>query len=272
MVFYSPLDFDRELFKYEKPLDMEFDGMKYDDIVAEIGEKCPHIYTQEELHEMCKKNLSEIQEEYGFRGVRVWFHSANKNLLLKSCMKDEDGWGGDDLIERKYYKLIPHIWEFHNGLLFDTDHFLNVMLYYRMLEKVFYEMYGDLLQMDNIERKPNEIYHIVKAVHLSYYDVDVIKAILPTLKDWLWFYNCQYYLGLDLTEQANMEELYLHLAEENWDEDAYDGFTIFHSNDGWGNTVFDKWEHWTDEDGVRHSRLNNPKTSILDYDKKGSIC
>lgn len=276
MVFYTPLSFDRELYKYKEPLNMEFDGRKYDDIVTEIGEKCPHIHTQDELHEMCKGNLTKMQEEYGFRGVRVWFHSAKKNLMLKDLMRDEDGWGGDDLLERKYYKLIPHIWKFHNTLLkdkgFNEDRFLNVMLYYRMLEEVFYEMYGELLEMDTIERKTNEVYQLVKAVHLSYYDGDVIKAIMPTLKDWLWFYNCQYYIGLDLTVQENMEELYLHVAEENWDEDAYDGFTIFHSNDGWGNSVFNRWDSWTDDDGVRHSRLNNPKTSILDYDKKGSIC
>lgn len=271
MVFYTPLDFDIELYKYKEPLNMEFDGRKYDDIVAEIGDKCPHIYTQDELHEMCKENLTKIQETYGFRGVRVWYHSAKKNLMLKNLMRDEDGWGGDDPVERKYYNLIPHIWNFHNDLLFETDYFLNVMLYYRMLEEVFYEMYGDLLQIDIIDNKPNELYHIVKAVHMAHYDIDVINSLLPTITDWLWFYNCQYYLNLDLTIVENMEELYLHLAEENYDEDAYEGFTIFHSNDGWGNVIFDKWEHWTDEDGRRCSKLIRPKTSINDYNPKGSI-
>lgn len=271
MVFYSPMDMIRQLMAYEEALGLEFDGKKIDDCIHEVQENCPHIYTEEELKRMCKENLLAIQKEYGYRGVRVWFHNAKKNLMLKNLMRDEDGWGGDDPIERKYFKLIPHIWKFHNLLLFDSEYFLNTMLYYRTLEKVYWEMYGSLLQKDTIENRCNELYPLMKSVHMSYYDKEVVKALMPYIEDYLHFYNCQYYLNVDLHDERNLEDLYLHLAEENFDEDAYNGFTIFHSNDGWGNTVFDKWEHTHNPDGSTTSRLINPKTSIENYKPKGTV-
>ena len=134
MVFYSPLDLDKEIMKYEDKLGLSFDGKTYEHILKEIEENCPYIYTEEELLRMCKDNLSKIEEKYGFRGVRVWFHNAKQNLMLKSLSCDEDGWGGQDMLERKYYKLIPHIWKYHNSLLFESDYFLNYMRYYKVLE------------------------------------------------------------------------------------------------------------------------------------------
>ena len=272
MVFYTPLDLDKQIMEYGKWLEIDFGGKTYDEIFRTISEKCPSIYSQEELEEMCRENLSKILEKYGFRGLRVWYHAAKKNLMYKNLLKDEDGWGGDDPIERKYHNLIRHIWEYHNTeLMFRGKRFLNVMLYFRKLEEVFREEYGSLLEKDLIEGMCNEVYHLMKTVHLAHYNEDVVKATLPYVKDYLMAYNCKYYLGLDLEDIDNLMDLYLHVAEENYDEDAYQGFTIFHSNDGWGNTVFDNWDSWTDEEGVRHSRLNNPKTSISDFKKKGSV-
>ena len=116
MVFYSPMDLISQLMNYEKALGLEFDGKMIDDCIVEVQENCPHIYTNQDLKSMCKENLARIQEEYGFRGLRVWYHSARKNLMLKDLCRDEDGWGGDDMIERKYYRYegqnqirpIPH--------------------------------------------------------------------------------------------------------------------------------------------------------------------
>lgn len=272
MVFYTPMDLIRQLMAYEEALGLEFDGKLIDDCIVEVQENCPHIYSNQELKVMCKENLEKIQEVYGFRGLRVWYHSARKNLMLKDLCRDEDGWGGNDMIERKYYRLIPHIWEYHNkNLMFSTDYFLNVMLYYQMLEDVFKEMYGSLLEMDMIDHQCNELYHMLKTIHLAHYNIDVVESLLPNITDYLTFYNCKYYLGLDLTNVENLEDLYLHLAEENYDEDAFNGFTIFHSNDGWGNTYFDKWETTHNEDGSVTSKLVNPKHSFDDYKKKGSI-
>ena len=271
MVFYSPMDLVRVLMKYEEELDLEFDGKTYDECIHEVQCICPHLYSDEQLEDMARDNLEAIRENFGFRGLRVWYHSITKNSMLKDLMRDEDGWGGDDMIERKYFKLIPHINNFHiSELLFESDYVLNYFRYYKLLDKVFYEEYGSLLQKDTIENRPNELYFLLKAVHLNYYHEDVIKSMLPVIEDYLTVYNCKYYLGLDLTKEENLAELYLHLAEENFDEDAYEGFTIFHSNDGWGNTVFDKWETW--EDGDKHcSRLIRPNHTIDGFDRKGNV-
>lgn len=271
MVFYTPLQLDKELMKYEEKLGLEFNGRKYDDIFTEISEECPYIYSDEELRRMCKENLHRIQEKYGFRGVRVWYHNAKQNLMLKSLTKDEDGWGGQDRLEMKYHRLIPHIWKFHNGLLFKSDHFLNYMRYFRLLEDVFEEEYGDLFEVKLSFDPPNPLYHILKTVHLSYYDKQVIEGLYDTIIEFLTLYGCKYYLSLDLKNPDNLADLYLHLAEESWDEDAYEGFTIFHSNDGWGNTLFDKWEHTHNEDGSTTSRLVNPVHTIDDYKMTGNV-
>ena len=270
-MFYSPLDLDKEIYKYQDQLGLEFHGKTYDDIFREISEECPFIYSDEELRGMCKENLHRIQETYGFRGVRVWFHNAKQNLMLKNLCRDEDGWGGQDMLERKYYKLIPHIWNFHNERLFKSEHFLNYMRYYRLLEDVFEEEYGDLFEIRLSFDEPNPLYYILKTIHLSYYDKMVIEGLHDTIRKYLSLYGCKYYLSLDLYDEENLEELYLHLAEESWDGDAYEGFTIFHSNDGWGNTVFDKWKTIKNEDGSTTSRLIRPNHTIENYDIKGNV-
>ena len=99
----------------------------------------------------------------------------------------------------------------------------------------------------------------------------MIDGLHDTITKYLVLYGCNYYLGLDLQDERNLEELYLHLAEESWDDDAYGGFTIFHSNDGWGNTVFDEWETTHNDDGSITSRLIRPNHTIDDYDVKGSF-
>ena len=162
MVFYTPLDLDVELMKYVKKLDIEYNGRKYDDIFADISKKCHHIYSDEQFKKMCSENMHSIKEEFGFRGLRVWYHSAKKNLMLKNLMKDEDGFGGDDAIERKYYNLIPMVWDFHNDLLFKSDYFLNYMRYFSILEDVFFEEYGSLMNVNKVTGEHPEIYFIMK--------------------------------------------------------------------------------------------------------------
>ena len=132
-------------------------------------------------------------------------------------------------------------------------------------------MYGDLFEVRTSFDEPNPLYFILKTVHLSYYDKEVIDGLHDTITKYLVLYGCNYYLGLDLQDERNLEELYLHLAEESWDDDAYGGFTIFHSNDGWGNTVFDEWETTHNDDGSITSRLIRPNHTIDDYDVKGSF-
>ena len=271
MVFYTPLDLDRELIKYQKALNLDFGGKKYDDIFEIISKECPHIKSDKELKDLAVKNMTAIREEYGMRGLRVWYHSAKKNLMLKELCKDEDGWGGDDFIERKYFKLIPHIWEFHNKLMFESEYFLNYMRYFRLLENAYYDEYGNLFERVWITDCPDDLYHLMKAIHLSYYDESVVKSLLPVIKDHLYYNNCNYYLSLDLTDENVLRDIYLHLAEEVGDEDAYKGFDMFYSNDGWGNTVFDRWDVTKNPDGSTTSKLIRPETSRSDYQNMGNV-
>lgn len=271
MVFYTPLDLDKELMKYQEKLNLDFHGKKYDEIFRIISENCPHIKSDDELYDIAVHNLLKIREEYGMRGLRVWYHSAKKNLMLKNLCRDEDGWGGDDIIERKYYRLIPDIWEYHNNLMFQSDYFLNYMRYFKILENAYYDEYGNLFERRWIDDEPDDLYHLMKAIHLTYYNRDVIKSMLPSIKDHLVWNNCNYYLSLDLTDEKVLNDIYLHLAEEVGDSEAFKGFEIFYSNDGWGNVIFDKWEHAKTPNGGIMSKLIRPNTSRVDFKKMGNV-
>ena len=271
MVFYSPLDLDKELMKYQKALGLDFGGKKYDVIFDMISKSCPHIKSDEELYSLAVSNLEKIRLEYGMRGLRVWYHSAKKNLMLKDLCRDEDGWGGDDLIERKYFKLIPNIWEFHNKLMFKSDYFLNYMRYFRLLEKAYSDEYGNLFERIWVTDEPDDLYHLLKAIHLSYYDECVIKSLLPAIEDHLHYNKCKYYLSLDLTDPEVLGDIYLHLAEESWDSDAFRGFDMFYSNDGWGNVIFDRWDTTHNPDGSTTSKLIRPETNRDSFKNVGNV-
>ena len=271
MVFYSPLDLDIELLKYVKKLDIEYNGRKYDDIFADVSAKCPHIYTDDEFRNMCSENMHKIKEEFGFRGLRVWYHSAKKNLMLKNLMKDEDGWGGDDAVERKYFNLIPMVWEFHNNLLFKSDYFLNYMRYFHILEDVFFDEYGSLMNVNVVSGEHPEIYYIMKTIYLSCFDEKIVKALQDELKYFLRAENAKYYLSQDLEKKENLEELYLHICEENYDGDGFKGREIFHSDDGFGNYYTHSYESWTDDCGARHSKTVIPEITIKNFNKKGTV-
>ena len=276
MVFFCASDLESELIETGKKFGIEtFNGQKCSDIYEQISERCDDIFSDDELRKLAKTNMAKIVEEFGFRGLRVWYHSAKKNLFLKSCMRDEDGWGGDDRIERKYYNLIPTIWEFHNSMMFETDYFLNIMKYFDVLEDVFFEEYGVLWERIWITDPYPRIFHLMKTIHNSGCDENVVKALQFDLKFELECDGDKYYSSLDLTNSDNLEELYLHLCEECNDEDGFKGFEMFYSNDGWGNSVFNKWEDWdtVDDDGrvTHHSKLIPHNHTIEHYKKRGTV-
>lgn len=257
MVFYTPLDLDRQIMLYVDRLNLDLDGKKIGECVDIIIDKCPQLHSKQFLKELAKSNLKKIETEYGFKAVRLFMYDTVKQCLLQS-------YTGKDKLQMKYEKLLKHIREYHESNLKDLRLTLDVYNYYKILEDVLDEEYG-LIQYYN-----NRLYSLVKTLSISNYDANVVNVLYDTLKNELKFSGDKYYIKQDLRNPDVLKMLYEHIAEEHFDESVVQDINIFTEYDGYGNEYYlhDYQEVWYDEEGYHCVMWDKPST-IDDYVKVG---
>lgn len=258
MVFYTKLDLDKEIMLYGEKFNLDLDGKTIRECINIIVESCPKLHSDEELIILTKNNLKAIEEEYGFKALRLFYYDTIKQDLLQSFT-------GEDALQRKYFKLLKHLKEFHNTKIKELELTLDVYRYYTLLEKVFNEEYGELKYYDN------RLYSLMKSLHICYYDEQVIESLYDFLFSELSMSGDKYYIKKDLHDVDVLKMLYEHVAEENFDNSVVHGVGLFEDYDGYGNDYFlhDYEESWYDENGVYHCKMWEKPSSIEDYVKIG---
>lgn len=260
MVFYTASDLDRQIVLYMEKFNLDLNGKKIKDCIEIIRENCPKLHTDEELKELACNNLKAIENEYGYKALRIFIYDVCKQDLLQSFT-------GKDRLQEKYEKLIKELKEYHNNLRDQKLTLtLDVYLYYKLLEEVYNEEYGFLTDWHN------HLYCVMKTINISNYNEEVIKALQHWIKSSLTMAKGTYYLKQDLTDPKVLNMLYEHIAEEFLDEEVVmDSMDIFKDYDGYGNEYWthDYSESWTDEDGTHHYRSWEPEHTINDYIRVG---
>ena len=178
-------------------------------------------------------------------------------ILLKSFSRD-------DRLTEKYMKLIHDLRVEHEKRI-GLKYTLEIYVYYRYIEEVYQEEYGFLTDYTY------HLYSIMKTIHITNYNDDVINSVLPFLKSTLEFCDGKYYLKHDLTDKKVLKMLYEHIAEESMDEEIVKYYNILMDYDGYGNEYYihDYQETWTSEDGGHCCRFWEPQHTIEDYVKVG---
>lgn len=258
MVFYTPMDLHNQVGLYEDKFNLDLEGKKISECIHIIRDVCPRLHSDNELREFALRNLHRIEEEYGFRALRLFIYDVTKQSLLQSFT-------GKDALQEKYEKLIHDMKEYHKNFHEEFDLILDVYLYYRILEDVYNEEYGFLKDFNN------HLYSIMKTIHISNYDKNVIDSLEDYLYSSLRMANGKYYLRQDLKDPKVLRMLYEHIAEESFDKDVIMDMNIFKDYDGYGNEywIHDYSESWTDEDGGYHYRSWEKESSIDDYERIG---
>ena len=224
MVAYTPLDLDNQIMLYDKKLNLNLDGKKISECIDIILDSCPKLHSNKELYNLAVENLKKIESKFGFDGLRVWYHSNSKQLLLQSFT-------GRDELQLKYDKLIDEVKEYHKTL-FDFELQFDYYIYLRKLEEAYSEVYGEIKDFNN------QIYSIIKTIHITGYNKEVINSLHRYLDSSLRFSGDKYYLEKDLYDKDNLHSLYKHMAEVNYDSDVYIGMDIFSEYDGYGGIRF----------------------------------
>lgn len=259
MVFYTQSDLERQIVLYSDKFNLELNGKKISECIDIIRDTCPQLHSQDYLKEFALNNLKRIEEEYGFKALRLYIYDTCKQSLLQSFT-------GKDRLQEKYNKLIRDVKEFHNSFRDkELSLTLDVYCYYSILEEVYNEEYGFLNDWHD------DLYSVMKTINMTGYNKDVIQVLQHWIKTSLYMANGTYYLQKDLTDPKVLHMLYEHIAEESFDEDVImDTMDIFREYDGYGNEywIHEYSESWEDENGY-HYRSWQKESTIDDYERIG---
>ena len=252
------MDLHNQVGLYNNKLNLNLDGKPIKECICIIQNTCPRLHSNDEIKEYAKHNLKLICDKFGFKALRIFYHSFIKQDMLKSFT-------GEDMLEMKYDKLIKDIKKYHNSLLDWIDLRLDYYVYCKELETVFENEYGIIKDYDN------SVYSIIKTIHLSYYNKEIISALSDLLKKHLIVSGDKYYLEQDLSDPEILDMLYEHISEEAWDESQYTGFnSMFVDFDGYGNEYSThEYEEFCEDENGWDWRSWNPEHTINDYVRRG---
>ena len=224
MVNFTKGEMERQFMEYAKEYDLDLDGKSYKECIRIIS-NIVDLKSKEELYDLAVVNLGLIYDKFSFKGLRLFYHSYIKSNMLKSFT-------GDDALESKYYRLLDDIKKYHNDLLDESiDLQLEYYIYNIELENAFKDVYGVL------NTNSRELYSLLKVIHLSNYDVNVIGSLHKYLVRFVDWCGGKYYHDKDLTDPVNLKVLYNHVLEENYmiDDSLVQGIGVFDYDDGYGN-------------------------------------
>lgn len=214
---------ERAIWDMKNYFGVDYEGMTNGECVKGLRELCPKLHSEEEIQGFAKSLLEQIESEFGFLGVRVWFR-----LNMYSPFFTHETLAG------KYYKLSDEINNFIDdyrkqcGFILKLDVFLASV----EIKKVYREKYGILN-----ERGLDDLHCILRTIHLSRYNEVIIGELAYLLKLRLIMAGDKYYSEKDLTDSEVLNELYTHIAEEVCDDDVYGGHMLFHKYDGYGGVI-----------------------------------
>lgn len=108
---------------------------------------------------------------------------------------------------------------------------LDVFIAVIELKQFYKQEYGVL-----DEKYSKNIYSVLKTIHLTHYNDDVIDSVNYLLPILLSFAGDKYYQCKDLTDKKVLKELYTYVGEELGDDDLFEGHMLFHEYDGYGGS------------------------------------
>lgn len=214
---------ESELNKFAKQFNTNFDGKTIGECHDICLKKCPNLHTRSELDTLKEQLLTDIKNEFGFLGVRLFVEC--KCTIF-----------GNEVLSSKYFLLLKDIsdfvenWRIEHELIYTLD----VLLMSWGMYNKFNKMFGNFSE-DN--EMVNDLYCLLKTIKVMHYDKNIIQALKNDIYIRLEFLNAQYYLN-NFDNIETLKELYTHLSEIMGDKSVYRGHDLFHNYDGYGGINF----------------------------------
>lgn len=216
-------DVESAIYDFEKHFNVKYDGLTNRECIENLRSLCPKLHSEDELKEFADNLLTAILEEFGFKGLRIWYL-----VYIRYSICIYEG------MYEKYYKLCKDIYTFVDeyrqdyGLTLKLDVFLAVV----EIRELYKKRFGEL------EDRPMRLYSLVQTIHLSNYNPKVISELTYLVEQELWVAGDRYYCKQDLTSKNVLQELYVYLGELMNDDDVYKGHRVFYNYDGYGGVIF----------------------------------
>ena len=193
--------------------------------INELRKSCPKLHSEEELKKYASELLNKLHEKYGFKGLRVWYRTQMRYAFF-----------GHELLSEKYSGLLKEITDYISNYCEEHNFVLTLDVYLLSMEvqNAYKAEYGVLR-----EGKLIDSYSILRAIHLMYYDEDIIESLADVLEVSLIKSGDRYYLNQDLKDKDVIYELFIYFSEELGMMDVYRGHCMFYEYDGYGNAGID---------------------------------
>ena len=203
-------------------------GEKFRVIYDRLLQKCPKLHTDEEHKQLSKQFINDFIKEFSHRELRIWFEVHAPMTF------------GDQELADKYYNLL----KIHNAFVYkwleDNNLILKVDVYlFGNRVKDAYKESGIDFDVDGFACEYTvQLWGLVKTIRDSGYKKTLIDSLQNPIKTLLEITGGHYYNTIDLTNKENLKELYYCLCEVICSSDGFQGKELFHSYNGYGDTIF----------------------------------
>lgn len=215
-------DVENAIWDLEEYFGVNYNGLTNRECIENLRGLCPKLHSEDELKTFSDNLLSEIFDEFGFKGLRIWYAVS---LKYGFCVYED--------LYMKYDKLVEDISRFvesyrkDNGIVLKLDVFLSVIYLKETYKRRFGVFNEELVRLHSI----------LQTIHLSDYNPIIISEVGHLLEMELAIQGDKYYYKQDLSDRSVLEELYIHVGEEFGDADVYTGLSMFYDYDGYGGLV-----------------------------------
>ena len=89
MLEFTSLEIMKQIGLWRDKFDLDLNGLTYDECFEVIRENCPLIISDSDMRAICKENLNKIENEFGYRGLRVWFNAVKNPSIVSTGIKSK---------------------------------------------------------------------------------------------------------------------------------------------------------------------------------------
>lgn len=226
-IFASPLTFSIAFGEMKEYLniDTESEKIRYEDLYVKFTQQNSTMLSLQEIDDLVQKFIDDFINENGGHYLRIWDATSNQ------------GWFNDESLNRKYNKVVPILQKWFNNWLEEN---LNVKY------KVEAYLIGDRIQskikeycfsMKYTQEDCEELWGILRAIHHSFYNKELINSLQDTIQDLIIFCCPKDYQDIKLNKE-NLHQLYVELNEALHKKEGFQGHELFHDYDGYGNVIW----------------------------------
>lgn len=226
-IFATPLTFSIAFGEMKEYLGIEIEGkIRYEDLYVKFTE-ATKMLSLNQINDLAEKFINDFITEYSGHYLRIWNDTCNQNMFSRK-----------ERLAQKYYKLVPILDKWFKNWIEN-----NINVHYKVEAYLIGDKINTLLSYYSFNTRDlcieecEQLWALIKTIHTSFYNEELIDALSDTLKQLIYFCAPQDYHECDINDKNILHQLYIELCEQLYKDDGYKGLKMFYDYDGYGNTI-----------------------------------